>query len=111
MVREPSTRPKVETGEVDVSRNCVGIVWDMSRWRRTRLTCLPEQSYEPLQSGGAAMPSRPSRGGGGAAGGLLHSFVLGRGGRAGVWGGGGGGIRRGARRGAREGPRAAHVGL
>ena len=44
MVREPSTRPKVETGEVDVSRNCVGSVWDMSRWRRTRLTCLPEQS-------------------------------------------------------------------
>ena len=30
MVREPSTRPKVETDEVDVSRNCVGSVWDMS---------------------------------------------------------------------------------
>ena len=113
MVREPSTRPKVETDEVDVSRNCVGSVWDMSRWRRTRLTCLLEQSshYSRAATVGRRRDAVETEQGRGRGSGRLAALVCTRPRRTRGRLGGRGGIRRGARRGAREDPRAAHVGL
>ena len=109
MVREPSTRPKVETDGVDVSRNCVGIVWDMSRWRRTRLTCLPEQSSHYSRAALRCRRDRAGAGEGQREAGCTRLYSAAAVARAS--GVGRGGIRRGARRGAREDPRAAHVGL